>query len=518
MEKRVRGLYPLWLWLVLALMALNMAAFVLVQEPRPGVADQGDFDRVMNVSGLELPAENKADASFVRFLDYPVTDYHIVAAGPVDLLSRLKATSISYLITPISLVCQIIGQDLFKTSYLAVVYLTLYLLAIFVIARYLDPGNPFKLAGLALIALPVLLDGNYLVWFNSLYGEPMMIISLMLYIAAWVYYIYLRYGEEAPGTGFIEILLIMAAAHLFLGSKMQVISAWPVILLMLVLLIRADWKRLTRPQAVIVLILLGVVTCYPIQINISNRSIGELTKYNSVFYGILKDSPAPEADLIDMGLNPDMAAEAGKHAFQPASDYSVYHPTAPITRQEFYRQVSNLDLIEFYITHPARLLRGMQYTAGQAFTTATWMGKYSRAYSSVPVREFDRLTGWSQLRQQMPHNLFFIALVFLGVMTVSLRVYRQNRGRAGVQARIALLWAVMAIGLLQFPMPFVGNGYADTAKQLFLFNFIFDLLIVNAVGWSLNHVLEWVLSRQDGWLARRLAYAAKPDLAETSPE
>jgi hypothetical protein len=101
---------------------------------------------------------------------------------------------------------------------------------------------------------------------------------------------------------------------------------------------------------------------------------------------------------------------------------------------------------------------------------------------------------------------------------VSLRVYRQNRGRAGVQARIALLWAVMAIGLLQFPMPFVGNGYADTAKQLFLFNFIFDLLIVNAVGWSLNHVLEWVLSRQDGWLARRLAYAAKPDLAETSPE
>lgn len=74
MEKRVRGLYPLWLWLVLALMALNMAAFVLVQEPRPGVADQGDFDRVMNVSGLELPAENKADANFVRFLDYPVTD------------------------------------------------------------------------------------------------------------------------------------------------------------------------------------------------------------------------------------------------------------------------------------------------------------------------------------------------------------------------------------------------------------------------------------------------------------
>ena len=512
------GRYPPWLWLLLGLVALNMAAFVMLQEPRPGVADQGDFDRVMNVSGLELPPHNAADEDFVRFLDYPVTDYHVAAAGPVELLTRLKATSISYLITPINLVCQALGQDTFKTSYLALVYLALYLLAIFIIARYLDPGHPLKLAGLALIALPVLLDGNYLVWFNSLYGEPMMMVTLLLYIAAWVYYIHRRHVQQAPGTGFIEILLIMVTAHLFLGSKLQVISALPVIFLMLVLLIRADWRRLTGPQAAIALILLGVVTYYPIQLNFQNRSIGELTKYNSVFYGILKDSPDPAADLIDMGLDPDMAAEAGKHAFLAAGDYSQYAPGAALTRSKFYSQISNLDLIKFYSTHPARLLQGMGYTAGQAFTTATWMGKYSRSYSSVPVREFDRLTGWSQLRQQLPHNLFFIGLVFLGVMTESLRVYRHNRGCAEVQARIALLWAVMAIGLLQFPMPFVGNGCADTGKQLFLFNFIFDLLIVTAVGWSLNQALEWVLSHQDAWLARRPVYAAQPDQARTSHE
>ncbi len=516
-DKR-RGLYPPWLWLILGLLALNMAAFVLMQEPRPGVADQGDFDRVMNVSGLELPAQKAADHNFVRFLDYPVTDYHITAAGPVELLFRLKATSISYLITPISLVCKILGQDTFKTSYLAVIYLALYLLAVFVIARYLDPGNPLKQAGLALIALPVLLDGNYLVWFNSLYGEPMMMVTLLLYIAAWVYYIYRRYVQQVPGARFIEILLILAAAHLFLGSKLQVISAWPVIVLMLVLLIRADWSRLTRSQTAMVLILLGVVAWYPLQLNIHNRSIGELTKYNSVFYGILKDSSDPAVDLIDMGLDPDMAVEAGKHAFLAAGDYSRYAPGAALTRNEFYSQVSNLDLITFYITHPARLLQGMKYTSGQAFTTATWMGKYSPEYSLAPVREFDRLTAWSQLRQQLPHNLLFITLVFLGVMTVSLRVYRQNRRRAEVRARIALLWAVMAIGLLQFPMPFMGNGYADTGKQLFLFNFTFDLAIVTTVGWSLNQALEWILSWQDGWLARRLAYASKPDLAETSPD
>ncbi len=516
MRNESRTVYPPWLGLILVLVALNMAAFVLLQEPRPGVADQGDFDRVMNVSGLQLPAQYADNPDFVRFIDYPLTDYHIVAAHPLEVLSRLTATSISYLITSIGLVCRGMGLDTFKTSYLAAVYIFLYLLALFITLRYLDPGSPLKMTGLALLAMMVLLDGNYLVWFNSLYGEPMMITTLLLYIAAWVYYIHYRWVRPSPGNRFTAILPIMAAAHLFLGSKLQVISALPVVFIMLVLLIRDNWSRLTRPQAAIALLLLSALTYYPLQLQVHNRGIGDLTRYNSVFYGILKDSPQPAQDLTALGLNPDLALDAGKHAFLAETDYVKYAPASDLTRQEFLSQISNLDLIRFYVTHPLRLLQGMEYSAGQAFTTATWMGKYSRQDSQSPVRHFDRLTRWSGLRQQIPHSLAFIALVFLGVTAVSLRQLLFDRSRPEVQARIALLWAVMAIGILQFPMPFVGNGYADTGKQLFLFNFVFDLVIVASVGWCLNQALELVSSRQDWWLWRRLAYAAKPGLAETS--
>ena len=44
------------------------------------------------------------------------------------------------------------------------------------------------------------------------------------------------------------------------------------------------------------------------------------TQYNSVFYGILKDSPNPKQDLIDMGLDGEMAADSGKHAYLDKSD------------------------------------------------------------------------------------------------------------------------------------------------------------------------------------------------------
>ena len=46
----------------------------------------------------------------------------------------------------------------------------------------------------------------------------------------------------------------------------------------------------------------------------------------------------------------------------------------------------------------------------------------------------------------------------------------------------------MLIGAVQFPMPFVGNGMADTSKQLFLFNFIFDGLLLLIISYALGAI------------------------------
>ena len=64
-------------------------------------------------------------------------------------------------------------------------------------------------------------------------------------------------------------------------------------------------------------------------------------------------------------------------------------------------------------------------------------------------------------------------------------------GGHNITAAIRLLWGVMFIGLLQFPMPFVGNGMADTAKQLFLFNFVFDIMLVVSIYWCFHKVIDF---------------------------
>ena len=477
-------------WVIFGLLALGIVAYVLFQFPQPGVADQGDFARVMNVSGLKYKAENVNDPNFVRVGEYTVTDFKISDVSIIGLLERLKATSMSYLITLISLVCKVFGQDIFKTGYLALAYALMYVFALYVIFRYFNITNKVKLTSFVLIALFVFLDGNYLVWFNSLYGEPMMITTLMLYIAAWVYYIYNRHVLKSEEKVFAKIIFIFIAAFLFLGSKMQVLSALPIILLMLAYLCWEN-RRLFKPYQVWLLCFLGcILIVYPVSLNLINKDVNN--QYNSMFYGILKDSKNPAQDLIDMGLNPDMAVDAGKHTFLDKGEYVRYVPNSEITQQEFYSKITNSKLVNFYITHLARFIQGMKYTASQALETSTPKGKYHREYSETRVAEFNRFTLWSSFREnQLPKNLLFLILVYIIVLTVSIIIYAKNKEFQEIKAKIQLLWGVMFIGLIQFPMPYLGNGQTDTSKQLYLFNFVFDMILVVAVCWCINKLIDY---------------------------
>ena len=153
--------------------------------------------------------------------------------------------------------------------------------------------------------------------------------------------------------------------------------------------------------------------------------------------------------------------------------------------------MSNGKLAKFYLTHPNRLIDGMRYTASKAFNTTTSLGKYSREYSEKPIIEFNRFTTWSTFREKyLPTNLGFILSVY-GIMgMVSIYLFIKSKMNKEIKNKILLLWVVMSIGAIQFPMPFVGNGQADTAKQLFLFNFIFDGILIIGLCWCCFKLID----------------------------
>jgi hypothetical protein len=493
MKKNLTSYNKIWFYAFAILIVIG----VLFIKPQVGVADQGDFDRIMSISGLTLLDSDMNNPNFTRFYNYIITDYKITHIDNVFM--TIVGSSLSYLIVLINTICKLLGQTIFKTQYLAIAYSIIYILTFSIILKSLNIKNNRKFIIIAVLTLFIFFDGNYLIWFNSLYGEPMMLVTLLLFIASVFNYIHYKYVIKGTEKTFSKILFILLSAFLFLGSKLQVLTSLPFIMIFIIKILWDNKRSLNKTGLITLCALLCIVIAYPIGISMNSGSLNKDTQYNSVFYGILNGSKSPEQDLIDLGLNPDMAVEAGKHAYLDSSDYVKYIPRTEITTKDFYNKISNSKLAKFYLTHPARLLNGMEYTASKAFYTSTSLGKYSQGYSQIPVTKFHRFTLWSYLRENMlPKNLFFIASVYLVILLCSFYKYIKNRYNLEIKTKILLLWTIMIISAIQFPMPFVGNGQADTAKQLFLFNFIFDgllLFIFSYILFTITDLIKFKLKK-----------------------
>lgn len=475
--------------ILFAILGILIVITILFITPQVGIADQGDFDRIMTVSGLSLLDSDMNNPNFVRFYSYIVTDYKITHID--NVFNAILGSSLGYLIIFITSICKLIGQNTFKTQYLAIFYSIIYILAFTIILNSLNIKDNIKFLIASLLILFVFFDGNYLIWFNSLYGEPMMLITLLLFIASVFNYIHYKYRIKETEKITSKIVYILLAAFLFLGSKLQVFTSIPFIVILVSKIIYDNKCYLTKISFISLWALLCIVIAYPVKFNMNSGSLIKDTEYNSVFYGILNGSETPKQDLIDLNLNPNMAAEAGKHAYLDSDEYTKYVPRTPITEEEFYNNISNSKLAKFYLTHPLRLLKGMEYTASKAFYTSTSLGKYYQSYSEAPVREFHRFTIWSFLRENiLPQNLYFIISVYLIIFFFSLYKYSKNKSNPEIKTKIFLLWTIMLISIVQFPMPFVGNGKADTSKQLFLFNFIFDGLLLLVFSYILFKISD----------------------------
>lgn len=464
------------------ILSIVIIGFVLFKAPYPGVADQDDFYRVMASSGLGLTDAVKNNPNFNRFFQYIVTDYQILDQSFSQIIYSITNTTMAIPIYLISFICGIFGTSIFKTSYLAIFYAVFYLLSMVLILKYLNIKNNLKLILLSALTLFVFFDGNYLVWFNSLYGEPMMLVSLLLFLASTLYYLHYKNTVKSDKNVTLRIFFIISSSFLLLGSKLQLMTAIPVVLFIVIKALYENRKVLNKfAIAIFALMLIGVII-YPINASKNNVGISKDNNYNSVFYGVLKDSPDPIQDLIDMGLDPDLASEAGKHAYEPTEKYKKYVPRTPLTEEVFYKNMSRGKLVKFYLTHPKRFFEGMEYTTDSAYYTSTALGKYSQSEVSEPTSEFKRFTTWSYIRENfMPRSLFFISIIFIIAIAVSAFIFLINKNVKEIKDKIYLYWCLLFLAVLQFPMPFVGNGHADTSKQLYLFNFIFDIILVSLV-------------------------------------
>jgi hypothetical protein len=363
------------------------------------------------------------------------------------------------------------SENRFDIHWLALVYVVILIIVFSYIFTLLK-----RKIFISLLAILFFTDSTIIAYFNSFFGEPVAYIFFLLGIVA--FFTFCIKGLQ----DYKYLIVFLLSMVMLVGAKLQYnILCIPIALFC----IRIIWvkKEILLRGIIILGIVLILLTSFTMN-NISAKNLNKTTNYDSVFNGILKDSSQPKKDLEELGI---------KNEYYVLANTTVFTNNLPIDitskefENEFYNKISNYKIAIFYLKHPIRLLTKMEITAKQSMSNdKTYLGNYSKD-SGYEQRTFvTRFKLWSNIKNALlPRTLFFMIPFSLVFITVC--IYKRIKAKNLKEQLVTeFLLLIISFGIIQFPMPLMGNGDTDVAKQLFFFNTVYDITIFISVVYIVN--------------------------------
>jgi hypothetical protein len=458
--------------------AAGLVAAQLFVDPIVGLADNGDFSRVMKPVGLTYLTDRPEE----RYWGWSLKNFGVEgrremqAETPLsEFLLAKAAASLDRLRAP---------RGPFDIRALGAMHLALLLaFLVLVAAACKDLGVMPRWIALGL-AVFFFTDVGYVAPFNSLYGQVASLLFFLL--AAGIAAVGIRRGRLDGAA----LLAYFACSALFVVSKPQECLHGPILAVLGVCLARVPGRRLAREPSAWLGLALCAVALWSYSV-IPRRAVREVGLYHSVFMELLRTSPDPAQDLAAMGLDVNLGRHVGVTAYAPDAPLAV-----PAFRAAFFERFGYADLVRFYLAHPQRLVERLRRAGRRAFALRPGnLGNFEQA-SGLPAgarsRRFDT---WSAARLFLGRGGLFWIVALLGVNLAAAL-------RAGGQSRRLLrdgLIALCAMAALEFGVCAMADFLDDVSRHLYVFQAMWDLLLIIDVAW-----LAWILSgRRAGWVAPR---------------
>lgn len=441
---------------------------LILIPPVVGVADNGDFSRVMGVSGIAPLHPNEPYAE--RYFAYAQADYAYggyTQGGYVSTHILLVAIS--------GWISRLFNASHYDIRYLGVCYLALLLTAIALIVRH-SPAFAGKRATAVLASILggvfvwIFADIGYVAYFHSFFGEPYALVGMLLAVSSALA------SAEKPSGGLLA--LFTAAALAVATAKIQNaplgfvfgLLAWRLAAL------RPDdrsWRRRTLACAGILALGSAIML-----VAAPNRLV-HTNLYQSIFYGVLKDSPDVASDMRELGIPEKYAGLAGTNYFQKNT---VIPQRDPTLRREVLEKLGHKDIALFYLKHPDRFVAKLKRAAESgSMVRPYYLGNFEKEAGKKPGTLSYRFSSWSEWKHRhWPRSLAGFALFFFAYLAIA-AVWRLRTRSRGVRFALETLAVVAFAGLFSFVIPLIGDGEADLGKHLFMFNVCFDMMVVSVL-------------------------------------
>jgi hypothetical protein len=435
------------------------SAIQVVAHPIVGLANNGDFARMMIPSGLAFLSDNKTQTH----LNYVNRTFAIVEPR---LVEEPYISSQLVLIRAAMVVNQVLTNNtVFDLTYLGIIHLLLFTFGIWAILRGAESFLPIH----AYIVLAVLLvwiysDVGYVAFFNSLYSEAGSLVFLSLTIGMALLTLTQKRGRHLTFAAYCLFALLL------INAKSQNVLFAPLLAQLGARLVpsKFTWHKLG---------ISAVLCCSAVAFVTTPEFVQRANLYSSVFMGVLQSSPQPEYDLAKLNLPQTYTKyiHVGYWSDEsPADD--------PHFVNSFYNQVNLGTILKFYAAHPERLIRLIHSVLPQVFVTRyTYLGNFENT-AETPVQMWStRFNGWSSFRQIVFPRVVplllggFVAFILTGL------AYRLRTMEYASNVRTELAIGLALAALCQFLTAIIGEGIHEASKHLFMFNVIFDACIIVAI-------------------------------------
>jgi len=449
-------------FLVLVAALLSVQLFV---SPIVGVANNGDFSRVMEPLGIVPPAEIGPAAYF----DWVVPRYRfdISRVWLHGLCCYSSSTVLAVLAVPVGFLISPPGD--LDVRAIGIVNVLGFLAATCLLVLASRPLSPAARLVAGLLYVAAFTDVSYATYFNSFYTEPA---ALMFFLSSLGFALLLA-ERRSPSFWLISGFFV-SAALLSTSRPQNALLGIPLGLLGARLLWN-DRRRSRRALAAAAAVALSAVSLA--YLRSTPRPLGRIHLYNAVFRELLAGSDDPARDLSELGLPPQFSRLAGDSGFSSAAPIAD-----PRFRDVFDARAGYGRLARFYLAHPKRLWTALERSAEHAFDIRPLhIGNYAREAGRSPAARSESFDLWSRAKEGfVPARPWFV-IGFLAInLAATITLHASARDRTGAAA--AEIWtAVVFVASFEFSISAVLDR--ESRRSLFLFNASCDLLFVGLASW-----------------------------------
>lgn len=444
--------------------AAAILCFQLILPPVVGLADNGDFVKVIGRFGL--------NAKVYRTYEFVDTVYEFHPER--RWVSEFYSTEIPLAIPALALNSLFSQAGTFDLRFIGIVHGALFLAALWLFAPLLANASRALRLCLYVLVLLIYSDVIYVSGLNSFYMDEPAYLFLLLSAVLYLRLLCWRKKQDA--------ILLLLCALLLVTAKTQhaLLGFWFAALLFVARGVLAPaWRKVFAAGGVCIMLASFLMLWRG-----APRDYASAPLYNVIFLQILPHSGNVEGTLKSLGLDDSYRPLIGKNAFWPDSRMGD-----PAFRREFDRRISVVKLAVFYAAHLRDAYEALQDSLNEAGRQRLF-GNFDIATGYPPFTESQTFAYWSNFKRRLffYHGARFL-FAFLGVSVGFSAMLWMRRKALSAQALAA---GITLIGMA-FTELFISSllDAMDIARHHLIFFALFDMILISTVYLASSSLSSW---------------------------